>query len=104
MSDEFHSDETILTSHETLVFSLLDTSAKLMIFNAMKPFMKLSLRLVSYFLLPPGHACYSPGENKANSLVQRALIPHASTLVPGRDRTEFRSEPTIQQSSTTRPN
>jgi len=43
--DEFH-DETLLASHETLSFSLLAMSAKLMVFNVMKPFIKSPLRLV----------------------------------------------------------
>jgi len=43
--DEFYGDETLLTSHETPSFSLLATSAKLMIFNIMKLFMKPPLRL-----------------------------------------------------------
>ena len=45
MPDEFHGDETLLTSHETLAFSLLAMSAKVMIFNVMKPYMKLPLKL-----------------------------------------------------------
>jgi len=40
MPDEFYGDETLFTSHETLSFSLLAMSAKLMIFNAMKLSMK----------------------------------------------------------------
>jgi len=43
--DEFH-DETLLASNETLSFSLLAMSAKLMVFNVMKPFIKSPLRLV----------------------------------------------------------
>ena len=50
MPDEFHGDETLLTSHETLAFSLLAMSAKVMVFNVMKPFMKLPLRLSSTFV------------------------------------------------------
>jgi len=42
---EFYGDETLLIFHENSVFSLLAMSAKLMIFNAMKSFIKLSLRL-----------------------------------------------------------
>jgi len=45
MTDEFHDDETLLTSHETLSFSLLAISAKLMIFNTMKFSIKPQLRL-----------------------------------------------------------
>ena len=45
MSNEFHGIETLLTSHETPSFSLLAMLAKLMIFNAIKLSMKLSLRL-----------------------------------------------------------
>ena len=45
MTDEFHGDEIILISHKTSSFSLLATSAKLMIFNIMKLSMKLPLRL-----------------------------------------------------------
>ena len=44
MSDEFHGDETLFTSHETLAFSLLAMSA-MMVFNDMKLSIKLSLRL-----------------------------------------------------------
>ena len=43
--DEFHDDETLLTFHKTLLFSLLTMSTKLIIFNVMKPFMKFTLRL-----------------------------------------------------------
>ena len=45
MSDEFHGDETLLTSHETPSFSLLVILAKVMVFNVIKLFMKLPLRL-----------------------------------------------------------
>ena len=45
MPDEFYGDETLITYHETPAFYLLAMSAKLMIFNAMKPSMKLPLRL-----------------------------------------------------------
>ena len=48
--DEFHGDETLLTSHETLAVSLLVMSAKMMVFNVMKSFMKLLLRLVLPYL------------------------------------------------------
>lgn len=44
--DEFHDDETLLTSYETLSFTLLSMSVKLMTFNIMKLFIKLPLRLV----------------------------------------------------------
>ena len=37
---EFYGDETLLISHETPSFSLLAMSAKLMVFNAMKFYMK----------------------------------------------------------------
>jgi len=43
--NECHGDETLLTSHETLSFSLLAMSVKLMLFNTMKLSMKLPLRL-----------------------------------------------------------
>ena len=56
MSDEFHGDETLLTSHETPPFSLLTMSAKLMVFNVMKLSMKLPLRLAL-----PQHSGMSPG-------------------------------------------
>ena len=46
MSDGFYGDETLLTSHETPLFSLLTMSVKMMIFNIMKPSMKLPLKLV----------------------------------------------------------
>ena len=40
MPDEFHGDETLLTSHETPFFSLLAMSIKLIIFNVIKSNMK----------------------------------------------------------------
>jgi hypothetical protein len=43
--DEFHGDETLLTSHETPTFPLLATPANLMIFNVMKLFIKPPLKL-----------------------------------------------------------
>ena len=45
MPDEFHDDENLLTSHETPVLSLFAMSAKIMVFNVMKPYIKLPLRL-----------------------------------------------------------
>ena len=45
MADEFYGDETLLTSHETPLFSLLAMSAKLMIFNIIKSSIKPPLRL-----------------------------------------------------------
>ena len=45
MPDEFYGDETLLTFHEIPSFSLLAMSIKLMVFNAMKPSIKLSLTL-----------------------------------------------------------
>ena len=42
--DRFHGDETLLTTHEIPSFSFLTMSAKLMIFNNMKPSMKHPLR------------------------------------------------------------
>ena len=45
MPDEFYGDKTLLTPHETLSLFLIVMSAKLMIFNVIKPSMKLSLRL-----------------------------------------------------------
>ena len=45
MPDEFHGDETLLTFYETLIFSLLAMSAKVIVFNVMKSSMKLPLRL-----------------------------------------------------------
>ena len=45
MPNEFYGNETLLISHETPAFSLLTMSAKLMIFNIMKSFIKLSLKL-----------------------------------------------------------
>ena len=52
MSDEFHGDETLLTSHETPSFSLLAMSAKVMIFNVMKLPLRLAYNcLNSYFQL-----------------------------------------------------
>jgi len=43
--DEFHGDEIFLTSHKTSSFFFLATSAKLIIFNVMKLYIKLPLRL-----------------------------------------------------------
>ena len=40
MPDEFHDDEILLTSYETPSFPLLVMSAKLIVFNIMKSFMK----------------------------------------------------------------
>ena len=45
MPDEFYGDETLITSHETPFFSVLAMSAKLMVFNDIKPSMKPPLRL-----------------------------------------------------------
>jgi len=45
MPDKFHGDETLLISHETLAFSLLVMSAKIMVFNIIKLSMKFPLRL-----------------------------------------------------------
>ena len=45
MLDEFYGDKTLLTFYETLSFSLLAMSAKGIVFNVMKFFMKLLLRL-----------------------------------------------------------
>ena len=53
--DEFYGDEILLIFYETSVFSLLAMSAKLMIFNAMKVFMKPPLRLALGYL----HSSYS---------------------------------------------
>jgi len=43
--DEFHGDETLLTFHETLSFSLFVMLAKVIVFNVTKSSMKLPLRL-----------------------------------------------------------
>ena len=43
VSDKFHGDETLLTFHEILAFSLLTMSAKVMVFNVMKPPLRLAL-------------------------------------------------------------
>ena len=45
VSNGFHDNETLLASHEITSFSLLLMSAKIMIFNTMKFFMKFPLRL-----------------------------------------------------------
>ena len=51
MPDEFHGDETLLTSHEIQSFSLLVMSAKVMVFNVMKLPLKLALeRLMGDFV------------------------------------------------------
>ena len=55
MTDGFHGDETLLTSHETLAFSLLVMSAKVMVFNIMKPSMKLALILALLTSLAQRH-------------------------------------------------
>jgi len=41
----FHGDETLLTSYETSYFSLLAMLAKVMVFNIMKPSIKLPFKL-----------------------------------------------------------
>ena len=46
VSNGFHDNETLLASHEITSFSLLLMSAKIMIFNTMKFFMKFPLRLI----------------------------------------------------------
>ena len=46
VSDEFYGDETLLTSHETPSFYFLAMSVKVLVFNVMKPFMKLPLKLI----------------------------------------------------------
>ena len=46
MSDEFHGDETLLTSHEILSFSLLILLVYVIKFNVHDTLMTLSLRLV----------------------------------------------------------
>ena len=46
VSNGFHDNETLLASHEITSFSLLLMSAKIMIFNIMKPCIKLPLKLV----------------------------------------------------------
>ena len=48
MRDEFHNDETLLTSHETTSFPLFDMSTKLMICNVTK---LLGIRFVSRLVL-----------------------------------------------------
>jgi len=45
VSTEFYGDEILLTFYETLSFSFLTMSAKIVIFNIMKPSIKLSLKL-----------------------------------------------------------
>ena len=40
MPDEFHGDETLLTSHKIPSFSLLAMSAKMVVFNVIKLFIK----------------------------------------------------------------
>ena len=47
MSDEFHGDKILLTSHETPLLFFLVISTKLIIFNIIKFSVKLLLRLVS---------------------------------------------------------
>jgi len=48
MPDKFHGDETLLISHETLAFSHLAMSAKIMVFNIIKLSMKFSLKRFFY--------------------------------------------------------
>jgi hypothetical protein len=43
--DEFHGNKTLFTSHETPFFSLLAMSAKMIVFNTIKLFIKLPLKL-----------------------------------------------------------
>ena len=51
MLDEFHGDETLLTSHKTSFFSLIAMSIKMMVFNVMKLPLKLALeRLMGDFV------------------------------------------------------
>ena len=45
MSNKFYGDETLLTSHKILSFSSLAMSAKLIVFNVIKPSIKLPLKL-----------------------------------------------------------
>ena len=71
MLDEFYGDETLLTSHETLSFSLLIMSAKLIIFNAMKPCMKLALRMASYCFT----ICKALGSSRPRTLQPTATRP-----------------------------
>jgi hypothetical protein len=47
--DGLHGDETLLTSHKTSLFSFIAMSAKWMVFNTIKPSMKLPLKLVLSF-------------------------------------------------------
>ena len=49
MPDEFYGDETLLTSHKISSFYILALSAKLMIFNIMKPSIKLVETGLSFF-------------------------------------------------------
>ena len=51
MSDDFHGDETLLTFHEISSFSLLVMSTKVKVFNVMKSYIKLLLRLALQLLL-----------------------------------------------------
>ena len=61
MSDEFYGDKTLLTSHKTSPFSLLIMSAKLIIFNVMKLFIKfsLTLALTCHYLAQKSRASWS---------------------------------------------
>ena len=74
MPDEFHDDETLLTSYETLFFSLLATSAKVVIFNVMKLSIKFSLRLAllvylrSHAFVSAGVCTYIPGRHQDSLL------------------------------------
>ena len=51
MSDEFYDDEILLTSYEILFFSFLIMSAKFIIFNIMKLFMKFLFAMSAKFII-----------------------------------------------------
>ena len=73
MPDEFHGDETLLTSHEILVFSLLTMSIKMKVFNVMKPFMKLSLKLA----LLDGQTCREMHASSTESFRHQRRRPYS---------------------------
>ena len=70
MLDEFRGDETLLTSHETPSFDFLSLPAKLMVFNVMKPSMKLPLKLALLVLQP-----FTSWTNKATKKLKVEKLP-----------------------------
>ena len=70
MLDGLRGDKTLLTFHETPSFDSLSLLAKLMVFNVMKSFMKLPLRLVLLVLHP-----FTSWTNKATKKLKVEKLP-----------------------------